>query len=103
MSVRDLNGIVSVFVQRNTRSLNGDQLNSALQLDGTSSHVRAVVQSFGSSLFQLHDHPDGTFSVLLQPTVRLSSNSIIARLVSIIDLHLRRFSRWKMRLQNKQM
>ncbi len=89
----DLNEIISIFLQRNVNELNDDDLNMALEDKGklcSAKELRRIVQSFGSSLFQLRCNKEGIFLVRIEPKVSLFRYSCF-NLSYILDQYMSRF------------
>ena len=86
--VNDLRQIISVFLQRCVLELSDAALCSDLDTNDdhlSTERLRRIVESQGSTLFQLHFNEDHTFSVRLEPTV--GANTVIV-LVNVLSLSL---------------
>lgn len=72
MAVDLLNEIIFIFIQRNVCELSDNDLSIALKTNGKDcsiEEIHRVVQSLGSSLFQLWDNDNWTSFIRVEPTV----------------------------------
>lgn len=94
MAVNYLNEIISIFLHRNVDELGDEILSTTIERKGhlcPVQNIRQVVQSSGSSLFQLWCNKDGKTFVRLQPKVR-SLSHLCCELFRILDKNMSRFS-----------
>lgn len=80
LSSNDLNAMISIFVDRNVCELNDSDLISASQRNGkkfTLTDIRRLVQTIGTSLFQLQDNDDWSFTVKVEPAVSSSISLLL--------------------------
>jgi len=94
MSINYLNEIISIFLQRDVNELSDKDLSTAIVAKGnicSSEEIRHVVQSFGSSLFQLRCNREGIFLVRIEPKVS-SFSDFCCYLTCILDQYMSRFS-----------
>src|SRR5689334_22870560 len=71
MSVNSLNEIISIFLHRNVNELSDNDLSTAIGNKCTVEDIHQVVQSFGSSLFQLQCNKKGIYLVRIEPKVEI--------------------------------
>ncbi len=74
MSVNYLNEIISVFLKQRVNELSEKDLSTAIETVGkvcSIEQIHHVVQSNGSSLFQIRCNKDGIFLVYVEPKVML--------------------------------
>ncbi|CAF1000281.1 unnamed protein product [Rotaria sordida] len=82
MAINYLNEIISIFLQRNVNELSDNDLCTIIKNNGKTcsiEDVRHVVQSLGSSLFQLQYNHENIFLVRIEPTIDICKDFLAGK------------------------